>query len=92
MNDSPTLRSISLNGIEVRYVEVGAGEPVVLIHGAISDHRTWQPHREELGRHVRAIMPDLRYCGAGAWTDDGEHYSVQTHADDVAALIREITA
>jgi pimeloyl-ACP methyl ester carboxylesterase len=91
MTDSMNLRSITLNGADIRYVEVGAGEPVVLIHGAISDHRTWQPHREELGRHVRAIMPDLRYCGTGAWADAGEHYSIQTHADDIAALIRELS-
>ena len=91
MNDNTVSRSATLNGTEIRFAEIGTGDPVVLIHGAITDHRSWQPHRAELGQHVRAIMPDLRYCGTGPWEDAGGRYSVQTHADDVAALIRELT-
>ena len=91
MNDNTVSRSATLNGTEIRFAEIGTGDPVVLIHGAITDHRSWQPHRAELGQHVRAIMPDLRYCGTGPWEDAGGLYSVQTHADDVAALIRELT-
>jgi hypothetical protein len=38
---APLAKEIEVNGVRLPYVEEGAGEPVVFVHGAISDLRTW---------------------------------------------------
>ena len=41
------------------YTEAGHGEPVIFIHGLISDHRTWTTQMETLSARYRVIAPDL---------------------------------
>ena len=42
------------------YLEYGSGEPVVLVHGALSDYRDWLLQVEELRRDYYVIVPSLR--------------------------------
>ena len=51
----------NVNGVALEYRENGSGEPVVMVHGALSDYRIWQVQREALGRKYRAISYSLRY-------------------------------
>jgi pimeloyl-ACP methyl ester carboxylesterase len=43
----------------VHYGVAGAGEPVVLLHGATADHGMWAPQVGPLSEHHRLIVPDL---------------------------------
>jgi len=52
--------------------------PVVFVHGVVSDHRAWEPVRDEIARKYRFIAPTQRYFGTGPWKDDGREYSVAT--------------
>src|SRR5687767_10150317 len=72
--------------------EVGAGEPVLLLHAFPLDGRMWRPQREltALASRCRLIIPDLRGFGrsAGAGEREGDTArSLDDHADDVAALL-----
>ncbi len=40
-SDPPPLRRIRANGVELAYVEEGSGDPVVFVHGACGDWRTF---------------------------------------------------
>lgn len=91
MTDQGTLKSVRVNGYDMRHVETGEGEPVVFVHGTISDHRVWDEHLPVIGQSYRAIAPDLRYWGTAPWPDEGGNYSIQTHADDLAAFIRALS-
>jgi pimeloyl-ACP methyl ester carboxylesterase len=84
---SPPTKEVEVNGIRMAYVEEGTGEPVVFVHGAVSDARAWEPIREAIADQYRFIAPTLRYFGAGQWPDKGERFGVTTHADDVAAFL-----
>jgi len=77
-----------IDGTELTYVDEGNGRPVVLVHGGMSDHRVWDDHRPIIASRYRVIAPTLRYFGTSPWSDDGRNFSVQTHADDLAAFIR----
>lgn len=58
---------LSIDGVRVRYVDVGTGAPVVLIHGFASSLETWTAVIPELVEHGhRVIALDLRGFG---WTD-----------------------
>jgi pimeloyl-ACP methyl ester carboxylesterase len=39
--------------------ELGAGPPLVLLHGILDSHRTWRRAAPLLARHFRVLMPDL---------------------------------
>ncbi len=45
----PTHRA---NGYDIAYVEAGQDEPVMLVHGSLSDCRGWAAQTEEFGRAV----------------------------------------
>jgi hypothetical protein len=84
----PLAKEVEVNGVRLQYLEQGSGEPVVFVHGAISDLRTWPPAvSETVAKKYRFIAYTQRYHGTGPWNDDGRKYSVATHADDLAKFI-----
>ena len=86
----PATKEVDVNGITMGYLDEGDGEPVVFVHGAVSDVRAWEPIREEITDKHRFIAPTLRYFGTGDWPDGGAKFSTVTHADDVAMFIRAL--
>jgi pimeloyl-ACP methyl ester carboxylesterase len=84
----PLARRVELNGVSISFNEQGAGDTVVLVHGAISDLRSWDAIRAKLASRYHVVTPSNRYFGTASWPDDGKKFSMQTHADDLAALIR----
>lgn len=77
---------MNIDGVRVRYVDEGAGSPVVLIHGFASSLETWTAVRPSLVEHGhRVIALDLRGFG---WTDrpPGD-YSSESQARLVLGLL-----
>ena len=91
-NPTPAVKYMAVNGARFPYVEQGQGAPVVFVHGGVSDHRTWQQQREAVSSRYRAISYTQRYFGTESWDKNGPKFSVQTHADDLAAFIRGLNA
>lgn len=85
----PQLR---MNGIELSYLDQGAGTPVVFVHGAWMDLRYWEPQRQSIATQYRFIAYSLRYHGTAPWPDVGQHYSLATHSADLAAFLRQLNA
>src|SRR4029450_5113892 len=85
----PQLR---VNGVELSYIDQGAGTPVVFVHGAWMDLRYWEPQRQAIATQYRFIAYSLRYHGTAPWPDVGQHYSLATHVADLAAFIRQLDA
>ena len=85
----PAIKTIDVNGVTLKYQEQGSGTPVVFVHGSHTDHRMWEPQREALAKlPYRFIALDQRYFGTDPWPDNGEKFSITTHNDDLAAVIR----
>jgi pimeloyl-ACP methyl ester carboxylesterase len=78
-------KEVEINGVRLQYLDQGSGESVIFVHGAISDHRAWEPIRDEIARKYRFIALTQRYFGTGPWKDDGKEFSVATFADDLVA-------
>ena len=91
-NTPSAVKYMPANGAQLPYVEQGQGAPVVFVHGALSDHRTWQRQREAVSSRYRAISYTQRYFGNEAWDKGGPKFGVQTHSDDLAAFIRGLNA
>src|SRR5262245_10865251 len=76
---------VTVGDIGMHYVEVGDGEPVVLIMGFGGDHQSWGFQLPALAGAYRVIAFDNR--GAGQ-TDAPDHpYSTRQMAADTAGLI-----
>lgn len=65
--------------------DLGAGRPVLLIHGFPLSRRLWAPQQAELSARWRVIAPDLR--GHGASPAPGGTYTMAHHAADIIALL-----
>jgi pimeloyl-ACP methyl ester carboxylesterase len=86
-------RTVQANGIDIHYLEAGAGEPLLLLHGGmVSTNPIWTgvpvayaSHLDTLAQHFRVIAPDTR--GGGRTGHSGDRITFDLLADDVAALI-----
>ncbi len=80
------VHTVALNGIEMAYREVGAGEPLVLLHGfGGCGEEAWAPFVDTLAAHYRLIFPDLR--GHGQSTNPSSQFTHRQSAADVLALL-----
>jgi pimeloyl-ACP methyl ester carboxylesterase len=88
---SATESRFDVRGAPTPVVTQGRGPTVVLVHGALSDRRTWAPQMEQLAsRGLRVVAYDQRYFGTSAWGSNWPAFGVRTHADDLAALIGQL--
>ena len=79
--------SVTLDGCDLYYEEVGEGVPILLIHPAGATASTWGSATEELARVGRVITYDRRgYARSGG----GTVRSMSTHTADAAALLEDL--
>ena len=89
-------RYVHANGIDIHYVEAGAGEPLLLLDNAmVSTNPVWASlpfayasFTGTLAEHFRVITPDAR--GSGKSVHSGGPIPYPLLADDVAALIEAL--
>ncbi len=70
---------------EIYYECIGAGSPLLLIHGLGSSGDDWAFQRDEFARRHRLILPDLR--GSGRSSKPRGPYSIAQFAADLWALV-----
>lgn len=77
----PTERSATVNGRSCRIWEKGSGEPLGVLHGAVSG-LAWTPFLEKLSESRRVIVPSLPGFPGG----EG-HDCLDSHVDWIAATL-----
>jgi esterase len=85
----PVLR---VNGYDMAYIEQGQGPSLLLLHGAMCDHRYWAPQMEPFGRQHRVIAPSLRHFWPERWDGLGDDFTIGQHTEDVAAFVAALRA
>jgi pimeloyl-ACP methyl ester carboxylesterase len=50
-----TVMEAEVNGVRLPHVEQGSGEPMVFVHGLITDLRAWLPIKDEIAKTYRFI-------------------------------------
>jgi pimeloyl-ACP methyl ester carboxylesterase len=70
------------------YDERGSGEPLVLLHGGLSDARFFHANVGPLAERFRVLTPDQR--GHGRTPDVPGPFTFDAMADDTTALIERV--
>lgn len=76
---------VSVNGRNIGYEESGSGEPLVLIHGGVSDRHQYDIFRPLLGDGIRAIAYDQRDTRENPY--EGGSYTIRDLAEDLANFL-----
>lgn len=81
----PIVRSSGKNPVDINYIDVGTGQPVVLIHGWPLSHRMWESQINALTENgFRCIAYDRRGFG-----DSGQalEFNYDVFAEDLESLM-----
>src|SRR5689334_14597837 len=82
--------TIQVSGSRIQYLELGSGEPVVLLHSSGSSSAQWHALAERLSERYRVIAPDLYGSGGTApWPGDRPFY-LECEAEIVLGLLEHI--
>ena len=77
-----------VNGTRTWYRQVGSGEPVLLLHGGLTDSRDFDDNLTQLADQFQLLLPDRR--GHGRTADAGDSLRLNLLAADAAAFVDEV--
>ena len=82
------MNSLLPGNLNLHYLEVGEGNPVVLIHGMGSDHTVWEGLVPLLEDDYQVIAVDLRGHGHSSKTPGP--YSIELFAEDIHKFLKSL--
>ena len=83
-----TLRCTTIGTLEFHHVEAGQGTPLVFVHGALGDWRTWAPQWPAFTPHFRCVSYSRRYSVPNRNDQASPHHSAVVEAEDLRALLQ----
>jgi len=98
MRASPSFpeQHCNVEGIDMRYIEAGHGEAIMLIHGSLCDYRYWRWQVDDLAKSFRVIAPSLPGCWptplqrTEAYQSGESRYGIAQHVHAIIALIQKL--
>lgn len=81
-------KSIAANGVSLNVIDVGEGDPVLLVHGFPDTHAVWRkqiPALVEAG--YRVIAPDMRGCGESDMPAQTTGYQLPLLTGDLITIL-----
>lgn len=87
--DTARLDVQSSDGVAIAVWVEGHGPGLVLVHGSIADHTTFEPFVAELRDHVTTLAMDRRGFGVSG---DAPGYSIQRDFENVAAVVDAVAS
>lgn len=86
--EQETLQRTRIGELTFHHVEAGQGTPLVFVHGALGDWRTWAPQWPAFVPHFRCVSYSRRYSVPNGNTQPSPDHSALVEAQDLAALLR----
>jgi pimeloyl-ACP methyl ester carboxylesterase len=79
---------VDVNGVRMWYDDRGDGDPLVLLHGGLTDSRDFSGNLDALASRFRLLVPERR--GHGHTADVAGPITVEVMAQDIIALLDKI--
>lgn len=76
-----------VNGFAMHFVDEGAGEPIVLVHGDPTWGYLWRQFIAPLSRHRRCIVPDHMGMGKSGAAEEPYPYRLRHHVANLESLL-----
>jgi esterase len=86
------MQTLSVNGYDIAYLEIGHGPPLLCVHGTLGDFRTWSAVFGPLSKKHRVISLSLRHFFPEHWDGAGNDYRMARHVADVIGFIEKLDA
>jgi pimeloyl-ACP methyl ester carboxylesterase len=81
---------VVVEGYNIHYVEMGEGEPILLIPGAFSTYRHWNRMIPHLSKHFRVFCIDYLGAGDSDKPKSGFRYTIEEQADMFVKMIETL--
>jgi len=81
---------VDIAGVNLFYVEKGAGQPVVFVHGIPTDYRAWSSQLEVISAQFRVVAYSRRYAKPNKREGDLSDSTIENNASDLIGLIKEL--
>lgn len=83
------MKTFDVNGAQLAFEEGGAGEPLILVHGAVGDYRSWENVVAVFASHYRVITYSRHWHYPETLVNNGVSYTVECHAADLIEIIKK---
>jgi non-heme chloroperoxidase len=85
--EAEELSEANVNNTHLAFMEQGKGVPVVFVHGAMGDYRTWQTQIPVVAKSYRVISYSRRYHFPNPSTGKEEDYTYAANVKDLAEFL-----
>jgi pimeloyl-ACP methyl ester carboxylesterase len=84
------MQYLRVNDYDMSYLEIGAGAPLVCVHGSLCDFRIWSTVLGPLSRQHRVIAVSMRHYFPEHWDGVGPGFTMAHHVADAIAFIEAL--
>ena len=82
--------TIGVDATSLEYTDQGTGQPVVFVHGALSDLRVWTSQTDVFAGKYRTVTYSCRHYFPNDPVPEGAHIAHSTLVADLAALLEKL--
>jgi pimeloyl-ACP methyl ester carboxylesterase len=83
----PTVRTLNASGTSFAYIDIGDGEPVVMIHGSLGSFLDFANQWSDFAAEHRVIAYSRRFHPPNSIDPSDTTYTIDLHADDLEAIL-----
>src|SRR5687768_7241568 len=88
----PEVKAVFINGDSIHYIDIGKGDPVVFVHGAVGDYRTWGAQMDTFAKNHRLIAYSRRFAYPNKQIiNDSADLTDISHSKDLAEFLKVLT-
>jgi esterase len=84
------MQTLTVNGYDMAYLDIGQGPQLVCVHGTLGDFRTWNAVLGPLSKKHHVITLSLRRFFPEQWDGIGNDYLMAQHVADVIGFIEKL--